>query len=145
PQARRQGAGEFVFRNANGLAHAAQCIFGDDVLAILAQDQTDGRRVGIVAELVIDDAQVEIHLAGVFGLELAGLQVDDNEAAQFQVVEQQVDVKVGITDVQVKLPADKREALPQLQQKPLQVVEEIGFQLPLVEGFFEGQEIEDVG
>src|SRR5206468_1249868 len=70
--------------------------------------------------------------------------VNYDETAQLQVVEQQVDVEVVIADFQVKLAADEGEALPQLQQETLQVVEETRLQLPLVEGCFEGQQVEDV-
>ena len=54
------------------------------LVAVLAEDQADRGRVGLVAELVVDDAQVEVHLAGVLGLELALLQVDDDEARSFR-------------------------------------------------------------
>ena len=97
-----------------------------------------------VAELVIDDAQVEVHLAGVFGLELPFLQVDHDEAAQLQVVEQEVDVEVAVADFQVKLPADEGEALAEFQQEALKLVKEIRLQFPLVERLFQGEEVEDI-
>ena len=89
-------AGQFVFGNPDGLAHAAQRVLGEDVVAVLAEDQADRGRVGLVAELVIDNAQIEVHLAGVFGFELAFLEVDHDKAAQLQVVEQEVDVEVAV-------------------------------------------------
>ena len=70
-----------------------------------------------MTKLVIDDAQVEIHLAGVLGLELAFLQVDHDEAAQFQVVEQQIDVEIAVADLQVILAADEGEALAKFHRK----------------------------
>ncbi len=48
----RQRAGEFVFRDADRLVHTSQSVFDDDVVAVLAEDQADGRGVGGVAEFV---------------------------------------------------------------------------------------------
>jgi len=141
---RRQDAGEFVFGNANRFAHAAQSILGDYLVAILTQYQANGRRIGLVAELVIDDAQIEVHLAGVFRLEFSCLQIDHDEAADLQVVEQQVVIEIAVADFPVELPADKGEALPLFQQEAFDVAKEIRFELAFVEGLFKGQEIEDV-
>lgn len=44
-----------------------------------------------VAEDVVDGGEIEVQLAGVFGLEGAGLQIDDDEAAEFDVVEKQAE------------------------------------------------------
>ena len=100
--------------------------------------------VGIMTKPVVDDAQVEVHLPGVLGLELAFLQVDHDEAAELQMVEQQIDVEVAVADVQVDLAADEGEALAEFQQEAFELMQEFGFQLPLVEGLFEREEVEDV-
>ena len=89
------------------------------VVAVLAEDHADGGSVGLVAELVIDNAQIEVHLAGVFGFEFAFLQVDHDKAAQLQVVEQQVDEEFVLADFQAKLPADESEASAELKQEAL--------------------------
>ena len=51
-----------------------------------------------------------------------GFQVDDDEAAEPQVVEKQVDVEVVAIDLQVHLAPDKGEAHPELQQEALDVI-----------------------
>jgi hypothetical protein len=60
-------------------------------------------------------AEVEVHLARMFGLELAGFEVDHHERSQLKVVEQQVDVEVSVANLQIMLSAHKCEALPQFQ------------------------------
>jgi len=45
-----------------------------------------------VTHLTIHGSKVEAHLADILRLELAGLQVDQDEAAQLEMVEEQVDV-----------------------------------------------------
>ena len=54
--------------------------------------QADGWLIAGVLHPIIDGVQVEIHLVGVLGPELANLQINHNETAQVQVIEQQVDV-----------------------------------------------------
>src|SRR5262249_27110594 len=106
--------------------------------------QADGWGVGRVAELIVYYAQVEVHLAGVLGLEGPFLQVDDHERPQPEVVEEQVDVEVLITDFDAVLPADEGEPLTEFEQEALEVTKEPGLQFPLVERFFQGHEVEDV-
>lgn len=96
-------------------------------------------------ESVVDDVAVEVQLAGVLGLELALLQVDDDERAQPQVVEQQVDVEILVADVEAVLPADEGEALAELEQELLQMTDELGFEFAFLEWLGDGEEIEDVG
>ena len=128
-----------------GLLTPSKGVFGHEAVLVLAEDQADGRLVGRVAQPVVHHVAVEVHLAGVLGLEGAFLQVDDHEAAQAQVVEQQVDVEVLLADVEVILPPDEGEALAEFQQELLQVGQQAGFQFALVEGLFEREEVEDVG
>ena len=90
--------------------------------------------------------QIEVHLAGILGLELAFLQVDDDEAAQPQMVEQQVDVEVVVADVEMDLPADEGEPLPQFEQEAFQIDgADLVSEFPLVERLVEREEVEDVG
>ena len=58
----------------------------------------------------------------VTGVEVADLELDHNEAAQPQVVEQQVGVEVGVTDFEVNLAPDEREALAEFEQELFDVV-----------------------
>lgn len=106
-----------VLGYADRLVHPAECVFGDDVVAVLTEDQADGWAVVGMTQLVVHYTQIEVHLASVLGFEGAGLQVDHHEAAELQVIEQQVDVEVAFADVQVKLTADEREALTKFEQE----------------------------
>lgn len=72
-----------------------------------------------MAELVIDEVAVEVHLAGVLEFERAGLEVHHDEAAQTHVIEEQVEVRVVVGNVGVDLPADEGEALAQFEEEYL--------------------------
>lgn len=60
-----------------------------------------------------------MHLAGVGVGELADLQVDDDEAAQAAVEEQQINAEPLVPDAQAPLPADEGEVAAQFEQKAL--------------------------
>ncbi len=70
---------------------------------------------------VIDHGQVEVELTDEGRLERHGLQLDDDEAPQLQVIEEQVDPEVLVADLERDLATDEREAGSQLQQEPLDV------------------------
>jgi hypothetical protein len=53
--------------------------------------------------------------------------------AELPVVEQELDVIVGLADFDGKLPAHKGEPLAQLEQEVFEPMEEARLQLPLVE------------
>lgn len=61
---------------------------------VLQRIRADTRLVSRVLERVIDSREVEVHLAGVFGFEGTGLEVDDDEAAECQVVEEEINEEV---------------------------------------------------
>jgi hypothetical protein len=65
-----------------------------------------------MAQFVVHDTQIEVHLAGVLGFELAGLEINDDKTAQGQVIEQQVDVEILLANRDVVLPANEGEAFP---------------------------------
>jgi hypothetical protein len=96
-----------------------------------------------MAKFVIQDVEVEVHFAGVLGLEVFGFEVDDDEAAEVEVVEKEVDGEVFAGYVDAILAADEGEALAELEKEFFDMVEELGFEFALVEGFFEGEEVED--
>ena len=95
-------------------------------------------------EPVIDDVAVEIEFAGIFRLERADLQFDDHERPQTQMVEQQIDVVVFVSDIQPILPPNEGEPLPKFDEELLKVTNQAGFEFSFVKGFFQSQEIEDV-
>lgn len=118
---------------------------GQHVVAALAQDQADGRRVVRVLQLVVDHVAVEVQLAGVLRLELAALQLDHHVAAQLDVEEQQVDEVLLLADLHPVLPPHEGEALAEFEQELLQVLHQPGFQLALAKRLLQRQEVEDVG
>lgn len=98
-----------------------------------------------MAQEVVHGREVEVHLAGVLGPEVGHLQVDHDEAAQAQVVEEEVEVEVLAAHLQVVLAADKGEAHPQLEHEVLEVRDEPALEVALVGLWAEAQEVEAVG
>jgi hypothetical protein len=76
-----------------------------------------------VAELVVDDVAVEVELAGIFRSEASCFQVDYNECSKFQMVEEKINVKISVVDLDPILPADEGEPVAKLKQESLQVTD----------------------
>lgn len=89
--------------------------------------------------------EIEVHLAGVLGLELADLQLNHDIASQRKLVQQQVDEEVLATDLQMLLASHHGEALSQLQQEPLHVRHQSALDIPLVGLVVESEKSENVG
>jgi hypothetical protein len=70
----------------------AQRVFHDRLVRALAQDQPDRRVVLLALDEIVDGGEIEPELADILRLERADLQLDDDVAAQAQLVEQQVEV-----------------------------------------------------
>lgn len=142
---RRQRPGQFIVGDADGLVDVAQGIFGQDAVLGLAEDEAEGGRVVLAPELVVHHGAVKVHLAGILGFEITLFQIHDNEATQVQVVEEQVEVELTVTDVEPVLAAYEGEATPEFQEELLQVGEQACLQLALMKGLLQGQEVEEVG
>ena len=88
-----QGPGQFIVGEADGFLDVAQAVFSENAVLGLTEDQADGGGVLPVAQQVIDGGAVEVHLAGILGLEVALLELDHYEATELEVVEEQVEVE----------------------------------------------------
>jgi hypothetical protein len=62
-----------------------------------------------MTELFVDRRQIKIHFACKLRFELLDFQIDHHATAQTQVVEQQVEIKILVADIQTILAADKGE------------------------------------
>lgn len=61
--------------------------------------------------------KIEIQLTGVFRLKLPSLQFDNHIAAQIQIIEKQVNVKIITTHVEVILVAEKCKSGSELKRQ----------------------------
>src|SRR5690606_11005954 len=84
------------------------------------------------------------HLADEAGLERRGLELDDDVAAQLQVIEQQVDVEVVVAELEVHLPAHEGEAAAEFEQEALDVVDQGLLDLALAARVGGAEEVEQV-
>ena len=61
-----QGAGQSVARDADRFPEIPQGVLGHEVVAVLAEDEADGRLVFRRLHLLVEGGEVEVELAGVF-------------------------------------------------------------------------------
>ncbi len=115
------------------------------VVLVRAQDQPERRIVAFRPALAVVVVHVQLELPQVLMRQLAGLQIDDHEALQDRVVEDQIDVEVVAVQREPFLPGHEGEALAQFQQKGLQVVDQRLLQIRLDQprGLRQAQKLHD--
>ena len=74
-------------------------------------------------------AQIQIHLADVVVGYVVNLQIEEDEAAQYAMIENEVNAVMGVVKRDAVLSPDKSEAFAQFEQKGLKVIEETGFEI----------------
>ena len=87
------------------------------------------RLVISVAEHVIHGREVKVHLARVLRLERPHLQIDNDEASQLQMVEEQVEPEILSSNLQRNLAADESKAYAKFNQELPQVRQEFPFEI----------------
>ena len=97
-----------------------------------AQNKTDGWLVIRMPKQVVYSGEIEIQLACVRGFEGPHLEINDDEASELEVIEQEIDFEIFATHFQRILAADKREADAELQEKLPDVFEETALKIFLV-------------
>ena len=98
-----------------------------------------------MAELVVHERAVKVHLSCILGFETALFQVHDDEAAEVQVVKKEIKIELVVAEFEPVLTTDKGEAAPEFEEELLDVREQAGFQFALVERLLHGQEVEEIG
>lgn len=96
-------------------------------------------------QLVIDGVKVEVKLSDMLWLEAAAFELFDDKAAQLEMVEEQVNVKVALTDVKMHLTTDERETGAELDQKPGDVLDQGLLDLALMCLGTYHEEVEEIG
>lgn len=117
-----------MWGNTDRFVDVAQGIFGQDAIFGLAENQADCRLIDFVSQLVIHHRAVKIHLADILRFEVTFLQFNNDEAAQFKVVEKQIYVKILIAYFYMILKSDKSKTGAKFQQKFFQMPDQSGLQ-----------------
>ena len=134
------------------LYSAASTLFGSPrgrsgrpLVLLGAEDEADRRVLVGVRPVLAGVVEVEVHLPGVGVRELAELEVDDDEAAQPAVEEEQVDAIPLVADAEPPLAADEGEVAAQLEQEALELPDERLLQIALGVLVLQAEELEDEG
>jgi len=150
-----QLAAELILRREN-----PEVASGEDLLALAqdgvssyglvlprTEDQADGGVVAVRRALVVEEPNVTVHLSDVLMTELADLEVDEKEALQDGVVEDQVHVEVLVLEYQTLLARDERKSATQLEKKGLELLEDCSFENRLAQSpdVRQVEKIQDIG
>ena len=107
-----------------------------------AQDQPDGWVLAGLRPVLAGVVQIHVHLPRIGMAELPHLEVDDQQALQAAVKEQEVDTKPAVVQPQAALAAHEGEIVAQLQQKIGQMLDECVFQVGFRIFVLETQELQ---
>ena len=133
------------FRNSHRSSRSSKSVFGDDPVRSFTEDQPYARFVIGAAKEIVNGCKEKLHLPRVLRFERRQLQIDDQVAAQFQVLGEQVKTKNFATNFKRILAADKRKCAAQLKNKLLNVLDESDFEFAFVSFCGEHQKIKVVG
>src|SRR5258707_652938 len=97
-----------------------------------------------MAQLIVHCRKVEVHLTGIFRFERSRLQIDDDVAAQLEMIKKQVDVKILAIHREMYLLPHKSESRTQLDKELADVRQQTVLQFPLGHLSAKRQEIEVV-
>src|SRR5712692_6903419 len=134
-----------VLCRKNLVRQSLECILGYGVVFLGAEDEPDRWVLAWECPVFPRIVEVEVHLAGVGVRELVELEVDDDQATQPTMEEEQVDPVPLVADPQPPLTTHEREVAAQLQQERFQLRDERGFQVGLGILILEREEFEEVG
>ena len=73
-----------------------------------------------------------VHFTGLFRGEVAGFQIHDDVAPQLEVVKEEIEVEILVTDFHVDLPSDQGKADAEFEQELFHMGEECVFDGPFV-------------
>src|ERR1035437_2783225 len=131
-----------------GDAHRSRCVpesvFGNDSILRFAEDKTDAWLVVRMTKEVIDSGEVEVHLPGILGFKPAHFEIDDNEASELQVVEEQIDLEILSSNLERHLTSDEGKSHAEFDEKLAQVRKKPMFEVALLCLRRKGEEIEIV-
>ena len=117
----------------------------DELVFGFAEQDADGGFVAFSAKGFVDRLDIEVEFAGELGLEVAGLEFDDNITVELGVVEEEVEIEVTFADLNGNLATQIGEPCSELDEELGDVVGELILKISLVVLFGEGQEVKDVG
>lgn len=122
-------------------------ILDDGFVLIGAEDETDGGIVVGAALEVVEHSHIHVDLADVLMGEFGGLEVDDDEAFQDVVVEDEIEVEVAGLGADAHLAGDEGEAMAHFQQEALELGDDGGLDFRLGGSwlFRQTEEFQDVG
>jgi len=114
--------------HADGVGFGAQGVFHLDVVLLGAENHADEGLVTGAALLVVQEVQIKIHLAGMFGFKWTDLQLEGHQGLEEAVIEKEVDEILLLPQRQPVLAADEAEAVAEFEDEVTQPFDEPFFQ-----------------
>lgn len=130
---------EEIFSDEEVLIHIGGGVFDESLVLVGNEKDSDGGIVGRFTDFHSVVVQVSIELSGIFMGEGSDLEFNENVALQDTVVKHEIDEEVVFTDEQAFLASFKAEAVAELEEEVLQVIEQGGFEIAFFDRKVGGQ------
>ena len=133
-----------VFGGEYFVRQSIQRVTRDRFIFLAAKNETDRRIFVAACPMFARVVEIHVHLAGVGVGEPATLEIDDDEASELAMKEQQIDAIPFVADAEAALPADESEIAAELHEKPFDMPDERFFDVGLGVFVLEAEKFEDV-
>jgi hypothetical protein len=80
-------------------------------------------------DVSIEGLQIKLQLAQIFGLEFVDFEFKGDEALEFAVVEEEVDEKVAVADLEAIFLAEEAEVAAQFEDEVFEATDEGGLKI----------------
>jgi hypothetical protein len=103
------GQDRAVFSRENFVRQSIKRVTRDRFIFLAAKNETNRRIFAFVRPMFARVVEIHVHLASIGMSEPAALEIDDDEAPQLAMKEQQIDAILFIADAEAALASDKSE------------------------------------
>ena len=110
---------QLVGGHANRVGFAAKGVFHFYIVFFGAQDDANGTLVALAALKVIEQVQIKVHLARIFRLESADLELKSDQGLEVAVVEEQINEIFLFAQRQSVLAPHETKAITEFEQERL--------------------------
>ena len=125
------GEDEAIFGGEDLLAFLKHGVADEGVVFIGAENDAERRVVALAAFQVVEKADIHVHLSDVGMAKLFRFEIEQDEALEQVVVEDEVHIEVAGLRADTELPPDEGKAFPHLHEEIPQTVGESGFEIAL--------------
>ncbi len=136
---------EAVFGGEDFVGEIVEGVFGDGGVFVGAENEADGWIFAGFHPMFAGVVEVKVHLAGIGVGEGTDFEIDDDQAIELAMKEEEIDAEPLIADAQTALAADECEVVAEFEEEGLEMGDQGVFEFGFGVFVLEAEEFEDEG